>query len=130
MKHKKRHQNKPSSVSIRGFVELLDTGYEDIPFDAVLVTDDGEELYVETPGRKNRLSDFADTYVQVSGSIFEREWGTVISAKRIVAVDELEEEPYDEFESDSDGYDDSYGDNEDIQEFMRGFTRAGSMKFF
>lgn len=132
MRPKRHRTNKPSTVTIQGVIELIEPEDNDGSHDAVLITDDGEELFVEIPNKGTRLTRYINSEVEITGVIFEREDGFVISAKRINLVDTL-----DEYSASKHGGDDIYGDfgdeyyddSQDLQDFMRYSRRSGGVGY-
>lgn len=121
MKRKNKIITKSRGVTVLGTIELLDNDNNE--FDAVLVTDYGEELYLEMPNQRTRIHEYADQYVKVLGSVFERDGWLTIAAKRISFAEPGEEddgdpsygyqESLDDFSDDDDYYGDKYHDSFD-----------------
>lgn len=132
MRPKRNRTNKPSTVTIQGVIALIDPEDSDSPHDAVLITEDDEELYVEIPNKRTRLTQYVNLEVEITGVIFEREDRFVISAKRINVIDVFDE--YSDLElGDHEIYgdfgDDFYDVSQDLQDFMRYSRRSGGVGY-
>lgn len=129
MRQKKLEKQKPKTVTVQGVMELIDYGDDLIPFDAVLLTDDDEEFYVEFPNKGSKLNEYANQYVEITGNIFKQDEHTAIAAKRIIIVDQDAEN--DSMGSDDfqdmfgDYYDSSYDEASDLQDIIK-YNRRSS----
>ena len=123
----KKKQNKPSSVTVQGIVELSDYRGDDNPFEAVIVTDDDDEFYLDIPSDK--VEQYIDYYVRVSGVLYQQQGNMAILVKRIDFIEshgayaDLDAAHYDG------GYDELYDDDDEIHDFMRFSTRNGGGRY-
>ena len=124
---KKKKQHKPSSVTVQGLVELADYREDDTPFDAMIVTDEDEEFYLDIPS--DRVEQYIDSHVRVSGVLYQQQGNMAILVKRIDFTEARG--TYADFDSThyDIGYDDWYDDGDEIQDFMRFSRRGGGRKY-
>ena len=122
MRQKKMDRDKTKTISVQGVIELIDYGDSSVPFDAVLITDDEEEFYVEFPNKKTRASEYLNRYVEIKGSLFRRDEHLIIAAKRIIVIDESENDDLQgaaRFDDNDDYYESDYDDLSDLQSYIK-----------
>ncbi|MDJ0765834.1 MAG: hypothetical protein QNJ97_22815 [Myxococcota bacterium] len=133
MKRKSKWRQKPLQVSEWGVMERIDEMDDDGFFDAVLITDNEETIYVEFPGKKTRLQDYIRQRVQITGTLFERDGRLSIAAKRIKIIAPGEDDvgyfddPHEDIsrKTKDEFYNDLYNnDFDDLNDFLESFKSS------
>ena len=133
MRQKKIEKRKPRTVTLQGVMELIDYGDDLVPFDAVLLTDDEEEFYVGFPNMDSRLREYANKYVEITGSFFKKDEHKAIAAKRIIVIEDDADDSLAGSDNFQDVFDDylerSYDEGSDLQELMRYSGRSSRHRY-
>jgi hypothetical protein len=84
-----RQKNQKPIVTIRGVVALAEWSDSDDDADVVVLTEEDEEYYIDTRESQIKPMQYVNSWVEVTGRVYDRDDYSVIEVKRIRIIDAM-----------------------------------------
>jgi hypothetical protein len=84
-----RQKNQKPIVTIRGMVTLAEWSDSDYDADVVILTEEDEEYYIDTRESQIKSIQYVNSWVEVTGRVYDRDDYSVIEVKRIRIIDAM-----------------------------------------